>query len=204
MIASIHPTQTLMQRRASLAGGGTLRDACRAPARARLLAALRRRAAQGRLRLSRRDRRLRLDLVARAGPQGAGASAQRPSGHQLCRERQGRRERRSGDEGPRPAGQQAHLHHLLRLHGPDARGRQGVSRRQMGALHRLQARRQRRHLQLALLSGPSGDRHDRRHDVEDGRDRLCRVVQDPGSGDGRERLHACRRRRSTRRSPPSW
>ena len=78
-----------------------------------------------------------------------------------------------------------------------------VPRRQVGALHRLQARRQRRHLQLALLSGPSGDRHDRRHDVEDRRDRLCRVVQDPRGGDGRERLHACRRRRSIRRSRPS-
>ncbi len=61
-------------------------------------------------------------------------------------------------------GQQAHLHDLLRLHGPDDRGRQAVPRRQVGALHRLQARRQRRHLQLALLSGQSGDRHDRRHD----------------------------------------
>ena len=101
------------------------------------------------------------------GPQGAGRRAERPGGHQLCRERQGRRERHSDHEGPRPAGQQAHLHHLLRLHGPDARGRQAVSRRQVGALHRLQARRQCRHLQLPLLSGPSGDRHDRRHDVED-------------------------------------
>ena len=45
---------------------------------------------------------------------------------------------------------------LLRLHGPDDRGRQAVPGRQVRALHRLQARRQRRHLQLALLSGPRG------------------------------------------------
>ena len=116
---------------------------------------------------------------------------ERSGRRRLCREREGGCERDSGDEGPRPAGPQAHLHHFLRLHGSDARSRQAVPGRQMGALHRLQARRQCRHLQFALLSGPRRHRHDRRHDVEDRHDRVCRVVQDPGSGDGRERLHPC-------------
>ena len=40
--------------------------------------------------------------------------------------------------------------------------------------------------------------------VEDRGDRLSRFVQDPRSRDGRERVHACRRKRSTRRSQPSW
>ena len=72
------------------------------------------------------------------------------------------------------------------------RSRQAVPERDVRALHRLQARRQPRHLQLALPSGPRGRRHDRRHDVEVRHDRLSRLLQGAGSRAGRERLHARR------------
>ena len=49
------------------------------------------------------------------------------------------------------------------------RSRQAVPGREVRALHRLQARRQPRHLQLPLPSGPRGRGHDRRPDVEVGR-----------------------------------
>ena len=123
---------------------------------------LRRRAAQGRLHLPRADRRLRLDLGAQQGPPGDGRGAQGPGRRRLRREREGGRERHSDPQGSRAAGQQAHLHDLLRLHGPDGRGRQAVPGREVRALHRLQARRQSRHLQFPLPSGPRGRGHDRR------------------------------------------
>ena len=144
-------------------------------------ARLRRRTAQGRLHLSRADRRLRLDLGAREGPQGDGRRAQGPGRRRLCGEREGRRERGADPQGPRAAGPQAHLHDLLRLHGPDGRGRQAVPERDVRALHRLQARRQSRDLQFALPSGPRGRGHDRRPDVEVGHDRLSRLLQGAGS-----------------------
>jgi hypothetical protein len=78
------------------------------------------RAAQDRLHLSRPGRRLRLDLGARQGPQGDARGAERPGDRRLRREREGGRERHSDHQGPRPAGPQAHLRHLVRLHGPDA------------------------------------------------------------------------------------
>ena len=138
-------------------GGRGPRNACD-PERGRRA---RRRSAQDRLHLSRADRRLRLDLGAQQGTPGDGRGAQGPDRLELCREREGGRERHPDPERPRPAGQQADLHHLLRLHGPDHRGRQAIPGRQVRTLHRLQACRQRRHLQLPLPSGPLG-RGDRR------------------------------------------
>ena len=177
------------------------RRSCDAGARPRRL---RRRAAEGRLHLPRADRRLRLDLGAQQGSAGDGRGAQGPGRLELRREREGGRERHPDPQGSRAAGQQAHLHHILRLHGPDGRSRQAVPGRQVRALHRLQARRQPRHLQLALPSGPRGRRHDRRPDVEVGHDRLPRLLQGARSRARRERLHARRPGRRTRRSRPSW
>ena len=69
------------------------------------------------------------------------------------------------------------------------RGRQAVPERDVRALHRLQARRQSRHLQFPLPSGPRGRGRDRRNDDEVEHDRLSRLLQGAGSGARRERLH---------------
>ena len=47
-------------------------------------------------------------------------------------------------------------------------------------------------------------RHDRRHADQERTDRLSRLLQGAGSRARRELVHARRRRRSTRRSRPSW
>ena len=125
------------------------------------------RAAQGRLRLCRPDRRLRLDLRPRTGPPPGRRGARRQGRDHHRRERRRRPGRRARHPPARPGRQQADLHHLVRLHEPDDQGRQAVPGRQFRARHRLPARRQRRDLQRPLPRGPRGDRHHRRHDVQD-------------------------------------
>ncbi len=48
--------------------------------------------------------------------------------------------RRARDPPAREQGQQADLHHLVRLHEPDAEGREALPEREVRARHRLQAR----------------------------------------------------------------
>ena len=151
-----------------------------------------RRHAQGRLHLSRPDRRFRLDLGAREGAQGNGRRAGRQGDRGLRRERRRRPERDARPARPRQSRPQADLRDVVRLHGPDAGGRQGIPGREIRALHRLQTRRQHGDLQQSLPSGPRRHGHDRRHDDQDRHDRLSRLVQGAGSGDGRERVRARR------------
>ena len=106
---------------------------------------------EARLRLSRPGRRLWLELGAQQGPARDGRGAQRSGRLELRRERQGRRERDPDHQGPRATGQQADLHRVVRLHGPDDRGRQTIAGHQVRALRRLQEGGQRRPLQRALL-----------------------------------------------------
>ncbi len=96
-----------------------------------------------------------------------------------------------GHQGPRGAGPQADLHDLVRLHGPDARSRQGLSRTSNSSIAPATSTRQnvatynnRFHEGRAVLGTIAG------HDVEDRHDRLSRLVQGARSRDGRELLHA--------------
>ena len=88
------------------------------------------------------------------------------------------------------SGHQAHLRDVVRLHGPMRRRRQAIPERQVRALHRIQARRQPRHLQLAFPSGPGGRGYDRRSHVEVGGDRLSRLLQGSRGRARRELLYA--------------
>ncbi len=90
-----------------------------------------------------------------------------------------RRERDAGHQGSRRAGPQADLHHLVRLHGPDDDGRRRLPEYDVRALHRLQTREERRHLQQPLPRRPRSRRHDRGHDVEDRDHWLSRLIQVP-------------------------
>ena len=60
----------------------------------------------------------------------------------LSRERQRRPGLRALDRAARAHRPQADLHDLVRLHGPDAEGREEISERHVRARHRLQARRE--------------------------------------------------------------
>ena len=108
----------------------------------------------------------------------------------LRRERAGRPRRRARDPRPGPAGQQADLHAQLRLHGADAEGGQGISRRQVRIHHRLQDGAQRRGRQCALLRRPLPGGHRRRPHDQDQRGRLRGRLPDSRSAARHQRLHA--------------
>ena len=81
----------------------------------------RRRAAEGRLRsISGRSATTAGPGRTNKGRKAMVDGAQRSGRLELCREREGRRERRADPEGPRAEGHQAHLRDVVRLHGPDA------------------------------------------------------------------------------------
>ena len=87
--------------------------------------------------------------------------------------------RRTRDRAARAQRLQHHLHHLVRLHGPDDQGRQEVPERDVRARDRLQARAQRLDLRRQVLRGALRDGPDRRQDDQVQHDRLHRLVPDP-------------------------
>ena len=132
---------------------------------------LRRGQAQGRLHLRRADRGPRLDLPARPGSpcRRGGVRGQGRDRLRLENVAEGPDAER-GDHPPRPRRGRNHLHHLVRLHGPDQQGGQELSGREVRARHRLQARpRQRDDVLRPLLRGPLRHRPDRGADVEERR-----------------------------------
>ena len=95
--------------------------------------------AQGLLRLCRPERRRRLDASSTtSGRQRVEKELGDKVETDLRRERAGRPGRRARHRAPRARRLQAHLHHLVRLHGPDAQGRREVPGREVRARHRLQ------------------------------------------------------------------
>ena len=151
------------------------------------------------------DRRLGLDLGAQKGPQGDGRRAERSGRLRLCREREGRRKRDPDHEGPGPAGRQAHLHRppsatWTRRSRPPSNCRTPSSSiapvtRRADNVGLYNERFYEGRSVVGTIAG---------HMSKTGSDRLSRFVQDPRSRDGGERVHTCRRKRSTRRSQPSW
>ena len=93
--------------------------------------------------------------AARHGRPGGREGARRQGRDDLRRERARRARTPSAPSSAWPAaGCKHHLHHLVRLHGPDAQGRGEVPGREVRARHRLQDRAERHHLQRPLLRGP--------------------------------------------------
>ena len=157
---SLRPTgrrtrMTLITRRTLLKAGGRGRG----PAAARR-PRLRAGAAQGRLHLRRPGRRLRLDLRPRPGPPGrrgrtSATRSRRPIVENVAEGPDGERVIRNLAQD----GNQLIFTTLVRLHEPDDQGGQALPGREVRALLRLPARRQRRDLQRPLLRGPRGLRH---------------------------------------------
>ena len=141
--------------------------------------------------LCRPDRRFRLVVPARPGPARGRGSARRRRRDLLSGKRAGRRRCRARTGAPRTFGLRHHLHHLVRLHGCDEQGRGQVSRHQVRACDRLQARaRERRDLQLEVPRGPLRPGRDRGQPLQGRRGGLHRLVPDPRGGDGHQRVRA--------------
>ena len=161
-------------------------------------------AAQGRLRLRRPGRRLRLQLRPRPGPQGGRGQhfgdkikttyvenvAEGPDAERVIRN--------LADDG-----NQLIFTTSFGFMNPTTKVAKRYPEGDVRALLGLPARPERRDLQRPLLRGPRGLRHHRRPHVEDRGRRLHRLLPDPRGRDGHQRLHARRAQGEPRRSRPT-
>ncbi len=106
---------------------------------------------QGRVRLREPGRGRRLDVAARHGPPANGGSTRRKGDDQVRRERPRRRRRRARDPRARAVRLQPDLHHVVRIHEPDAQGRRTIPADEIRSRDRIQDCGQCRHVQRPLL-----------------------------------------------------